>query len=118
MRVTHARNISRRPPAPYTLLVLYPLPQATHLASILGNAIAAGLGGGSRPAYGSEEQLANSLLAQLAQMQAQQVCIKGMCISIVWGKGEGKQYALGGEEQLAQMQAQHGSKCVLRGCVL
>ncbi|GLC51860.1 hypothetical protein PLESTB_000556300 [Pleodorina starrii] len=43
--------------------------QAGHLAAILGNAIAAGLGGGSRPAYGSEEQLAQSLLAQLAAAQ-------------------------------------------------
>ncbi|EFJ46263.1 adhesion molecule [Volvox carteri f. nagariensis] len=43
--------------------------QAGHLAAILGNAIAAGLGGGSRPAYGPEEQLAQSLLAQLAAVQ-------------------------------------------------
>ncbi|GIL74337.1 hypothetical protein Vretimale_2068 [Volvox reticuliferus] len=43
--------------------------QAGHLAAILGNAIAAGLGGGSRPAYGNEEQLAQSLLAQLAAVQ-------------------------------------------------
>ncbi|KAG2498578.1 hypothetical protein HYH03_003329 [Edaphochlamys debaryana] len=43
--------------------------QATDLATILGNAIAAGLGGGSRPAYGSEEALAQSLLAQLAAAQ-------------------------------------------------
>ncbi|KAG2446965.1 hypothetical protein HYH02_008119 [Chlamydomonas schloesseri] len=45
--------------------------QATNLAAILGNALAASLGGGAAPAYtgGGEEQLAHSLLAQLAAAQ-------------------------------------------------
>ncbi|KXZ44701.1 hypothetical protein GPECTOR_63g29 [Gonium pectorale] len=43
--------------------------QANNLAAILGNAIAASLGGGAAPAYGAEEQLAHSLLAQLAAAQ-------------------------------------------------
>ncbi|KAG2432253.1 hypothetical protein HXX76_009171 [Chlamydomonas incerta] len=45
--------------------------QATNLATILGNALAASLGGGAAPAYsgGGEEQLAHSLLAQLAAAQ-------------------------------------------------
>lgn len=43
--------------------------QAANLAAILGNAIAAGLGGAQRPAYGRNEQLAAALMAQLAAAQ-------------------------------------------------
>lgn len=55
--------------------------QAAQLASILGNAIAAGLGGGSRPAYGHNEQLAHQLMAQLAAAQV---------LVVLWLSGAGR----------------------------
>ncbi|PNH00135.1 hypothetical protein TSOC_014056, partial [Tetrabaena socialis] len=70
--------------------------QASSLAAILGNAIAAGLGGGSRPAYGSEEQLAQSLLRQLAAAQQVPPGAPNWCPAgfIPWGREDVLDYAL------------------------